>query len=216
MAPESRVDCAELAESLELSVTPLREALRRLEAERLVVRSAHREVVVTPLTYTEAKELLAVREEMDTVAAKWACQQMTTDEIRGAKALIAGAEAASALEYLKKAQVGATAHGRLAVNRAFHRMVYCGSHNHVLIEAMDALTLRSERYAIAARERVSREDGEVTRTYDPHRALHTRLIAAIEIGDIQDAEEAVREHYVGPNFVDALFGGEHERSRKLK
>ena len=38
------------------------------------------------------------------------------------------------------------------VNRAFHRMVYCGSHNQVLIQYRDAISTRTERYVIMARQ----------------------------------------------------------------
>ena len=42
--------------------------------------------------------------------------------------------------------------GLLSVNRAFHRMVYCGSHNQVLIQYRDAISTRTERYVILARQ----------------------------------------------------------------
>ena len=44
LEPGSRVDYVQLSASLGVSITPLREALRRLEADHLVIRNAHRDV----------------------------------------------------------------------------------------------------------------------------------------------------------------------------
>ena len=46
LEPGSRVDYVQLSTSLGVSITPLREALRRLEADHLVIRNAHRDVVI--------------------------------------------------------------------------------------------------------------------------------------------------------------------------
>ena len=64
LEPGSRVDYVHLSASLGVSITPLREALRRLEADHLVIRNAHRDVVIAPLTRAEAEELVAVRQEL--------------------------------------------------------------------------------------------------------------------------------------------------------
>ena len=50
LEPGSRVDYLQLSAALGVSITPLREALRRLEADHLVIRIAHRDVIVAPLT----------------------------------------------------------------------------------------------------------------------------------------------------------------------
>ena len=59
LEPGSRVDYLQLSAALGVSITPLREALRRLEADHLVIRIAHRDVIVAPLTREEATELVA-------------------------------------------------------------------------------------------------------------------------------------------------------------
>src|SRR5690348_3060485 len=80
LEPGSRVDYVRLAASLGVSITPLREALRRLEADHLVIRSAHRDVVIAPLAEQEAAELVAVRQELDLLAARLAAVNMTQEE----------------------------------------------------------------------------------------------------------------------------------------
>ncbi len=56
LEPGRRIDYVQLSASLGVSITPLREALRRLEADHLVIRIAHRDVIVAPLARAEATE----------------------------------------------------------------------------------------------------------------------------------------------------------------
>src|SRR5580693_6033969 len=88
LQPGSRVDYVQLSASLGVSITPLREALRRLEADHLVIRNAHRDVVVAPLTREEATELVTVRQELDLLAARLAAVQMTRDELGRARRMV--------------------------------------------------------------------------------------------------------------------------------
>jgi len=201
LEPGSRVDYAELSASLGVSITPLREALRRLEADHLVIRNAHKDVVIAPLTEQEASELVAVRQELDLLAARLAAAQMTQDEIAAARKLVTSRDEREALRYLRDAGLAVAADGMLSVNRAFHRMVYCGSHNQVLIQCRDALSTRTERYVIAAR-RIAAVPPETVKS------LHERLLAALETRDAEAAAELMRAHYrdLDLNFAAVIFG----------
>jgi DNA-binding GntR family transcriptional regulator len=201
LKPGSRVDYAQLSASLGVSITPLREALRRLEADRLVIRSAHRDVVIAPLTRAEASELVAVRQELDLLAARLAAAQMTRDELAGARKLVASQDEKEALRYLRDAGIPVAVGGMLSVNRAFHRMVYCGSHNQVLIQYRDAISTRTERYVILARQ---------IDTVPPEafRLMHEKLLAVLEARDAAAATDIMRAHYqeLDLNFADVIFG----------
>jgi DNA-binding GntR family transcriptional regulator len=201
LEPGSRVDYMQLSASLGVSITPLREALRRLEADHLVIRNAHRDVVIAPLTREEASELVAVRGELDLLAARLAAAEMTPRELAGAHELIASQDEKEALRYLVDAGLPVAAGGMPSVNRAFHRMVYCGSHNQVLIQYRDAISTRAERYVIMARQ---------LNTVPPehYRLMHAKLLAALEARDPEAAAEMMRAHYreLDLNFADVLFG----------
>src|ERR1700678_1301474 len=201
LEPGSRIDYVQLSASLGVSITPLREALRRLEADHLVIRNAHRDVIIAPLTHQEASELVAVRQELDLLAARLAAAQMTGDELAAARDLVESQDEREALRYLRDAGIPVAVGGMLHVNRAFHRMVYCGSHNQVLIQCRDAISTRTERYVILARQ-ISVVPAE------SYRLMHSRLLAALGARDAAAPEEVIRDHYreLDLNFANVIFG----------
>jgi DNA-binding GntR family transcriptional regulator len=201
LGPGSRIDYAQLSTTLAVSITPLREALRRLEADHLVIRIAHRDVIVAPLTREEASELVAVRRELDLLAARLAASQMTGDELAAARELVAGQDEQAALRYLRDAGIAVAAGSMGNVSRAFHRMVYCGSHNQVLIQYRDAISTRTERYVILARQ-ISVVPAEA------YRQMHSGLLAALTARDAEAAAELMRAHYreLDLDFADVIFG----------
>jgi DNA-binding GntR family transcriptional regulator len=158
-------------------------------------------VVIAPLTREEASELVTVRQELDLLAARLAAGQMTQDELGRARKLVASQDEQEALRYLRDAGLPVAAGGMLSVNRAFHRMVYCGSHNQVLIQYRDAISIRTERYVIMARQ---------LNTVPPeaYRLMHEQLLAALEARDCGAATEMMRAHYreLDLNFADVIFG----------
>jgi DNA-binding GntR family transcriptional regulator len=201
LEPASRIDYPRLSAALGVSITPLREALRRLEADHLVIRIAHRDVIIAPLTREEATELVQVRRELDLLAARLAAGQMTADELAAARDLVESQDEREALRYLREAGLPAAVGGLLSVNRAFHRMVYCGSHNQVLIQYRDALSTRTERYVIMARQ-INPVAPEA------FRLLHQKLLTALESRDAEAAEEIMRVHYreLDLDFASVIFG----------
>jgi DNA-binding GntR family transcriptional regulator len=205
LEPGSRVDYVQLSASLGVSITPLREALRRLEADHLVIRNAHRDVVIAALTREEASELVAVRRELDLLAARLAAVHMTEDELAAARTLVASQAEEQALRYLEAAGIPVAVGGLLSVNRAFHRMVYCGSHNQVLIQYRDAISTRTERYVIMARQ-INTVPAEA------YRLLHEKLLAALEARDATAAVDLMQAHYreLDLNFADVIFGQSSE------
>ena len=201
LEPGRRVDYPQLSAALGVSITPLREALRRLEADHLVIRIAHRDVIVAPLARVEATELVQVRRELDLLAARLAAVQMTADELVAARNLVESQDEQEALRYLREAGLPVAVGGMLSVNRAFHRMVYCGSHNQVLIQYRDAISTRTERYVILARQ-INPVAPEA------FLLLHQKLLAALESRDPEAAEEVMRDHYreLDLDFANVIFG----------
>lgn len=208
LEPGRRVDYLQLSATLGVSITPLREALRRLEADHLVIRIAHRDVIVAPLARAEATELVQVRRELDLLATRLAAVQMTVDELAAARHLVESQDEEEALRYLREAGLPVAVGGPLTVNRAFHRMVYCGSHNEVLIQYRDAISTRTERYVILARQ---------INTVAPEAfpRLHQMLLTALENRDPEAAAAVMQAHYreLDLDFASVIFGSRPARPR---
>jgi len=205
LPPGRRVDLAQFAEQFDLSVTPFREALRRLEAEHLVRRSAHRDVVVEEISRAEARALVEMRDVLDVAAVRFAAERMTDAEINGAAKILEEADERAAVTYLWASGIPVASAGSFAVNRAFHRMLYCGSHNSVLIQSRDSLSVRTERYVI-----LSRRLNPLSNT--PHHDLHRALLDAVRVHDVEGAAALMTVHYssVGGDFAETIFGAEGE------
>ena len=203
LEPGGRVDYVQLSAALGVSITPLREALRRLEADHLVIRNAHRDVVIAPLTREEATELVTVRQELDLLAARLAAGQMTRDELAAAGELVASRDENEALRYLRDAGLPVAADGMPSVNRAFHRMVYCGSHNQVLIQYRDAISTRTERYVIMARQLSTVPAGGL-----PSSRCTSGCSRRSRLVDAAAAADLMRAHYreLDLDFADVIFG----------
>jgi DNA-binding GntR family transcriptional regulator len=135
LAPGSTINQERLAADLGLSITPLREALRRLEAEELVSLSAHKIVRVMPLSQRELYELCLVRGQLDPLAATLAAAEATEQE---AQAIVGLAAQPAALDL----------RGRLVAHRRFHLAIYAASHNKVMGAILRQLWDRTDRYRI--------------------------------------------------------------------
>lgn len=133
LAPGTAINQEQLAAELGVSTTPLREALRRLESDGLVMLLAHREAVVSPLDPAELVAVYEVRENLDPLAAALAAERHTEAEAKA----------------IRRATERARRPGRedrMTVNRRYHASIYGACHNPVLIETLDALWDRSDRY----------------------------------------------------------------------
>ncbi|WP_369132738.1 GntR family transcriptional regulator [Modestobacter sp. I12A-02662] len=184
-----------LAAELNVSTTPLREAMRRLSSEGLVVLDAHRDARVAPLTADEARSLFEVRQQLDPLAVRLAAGRRDSADMARIR------DAAASLEPLD-AGSGLIA---LEAHRAFHAALYRASHNDLLIGLLDGLWDKADRYRRAALE--SRDDSPDDRARV--RAEHQAMMAAVLDGDPEEAEEQMRRHVansLGRRAV-AILGG---------
>lgn len=146
-----------LAAELGVSKIPLREALARLEQDRLLVSHANRGFFVRPLSADEVEEVYALRLQLEPGAVGEASKVATAED---------KAEAKRALEALDKAmvsnkdQVG-------SLNRAFHMSLVQPLHRPLTVQIIERLNLISERYVRKHLEPAGRED----RAHKEHRAM---------------------------------------------
>lgn len=81
MKPGERLMEIHLANKLGVSRTPIREAIRKLELEGLVVMIPRRGAEVAQITWKSLKDVLEVRRALDVLAIELACDRMRQDEL---------------------------------------------------------------------------------------------------------------------------------------
>jgi len=127
-APGERIGEEEVARSLGVSRTPVREALRRLQERGLLAIGAGRSLVVAELSKSQVIELYAMREILEGSAARFAAQHANEAEIDMLHRL---------LDELDKHADDARM--LVALNRRFHGAICEAAHNRYLTQTLDGM-----------------------------------------------------------------------------
>ena len=170
---------AALARQLGVSTTPLREALRRLAQQGLVELDAHRDARVAPLDAAEARDLVELRQSLDPLAAGLAAARRTAEDL---------SEMRAALDALESLPADPSP-GQLAGHRRFHAAVYTASHNRLLVQSLDGLWDKTDRYRRHALQE-ERTPAELARRAEEHRLL----LEAVLDRDGDAATALMRQH----------------------
>ncbi len=83
----ARLVQADIAARLQVSTTPVREALRDLATEGLIRLDAHRGATVVALNLEDLREVYELRKTLEPVAMRWAAARITDEELQRAAAL---------------------------------------------------------------------------------------------------------------------------------
>lgn len=180
IAPGSKITEPGLSKNYGISRGPLREAMRRLEAHRLIERVPHVGARVVQLSMKELLELFDVREALESMAARLAARHMSREEVLGLRTVLSLHENQ---DDLQRGEAYYQHEGDLD----FHYRIVKGSHNSMLMNLLcDDLYYLVRLYRTQFSASGSR----------PQRALveHHRIVDAIEAGDEELAELLMRRH----------------------
>jgi len=190
----ARLDQQTLIGDLGVSLIPVRESLRQLEAEGFVQIHPHRGAFVAELSITDLKEIYLVREVLEETATQMAVPNLSVQKLDDLAALIEKMERATdANDY---AQL-------FNLNREFHFTIYEASDNSLLIQMIGGLWDRSRRY-------------RQLYTHLPKRASqalveHKEIYLACKVGNYVSAGTAVRNNVRQTTVgILAKFNGEIE------
>lgn len=185
LLPGMRLRETDLADRLGISRTPVREAIRQLEADGLVIHLPRQGATIRSLDHAEVVELYEMRAVLEGTAARLAARAASDIELAELAAL--------------NAELAATPAGPQAreVNRQFHRSLLDAARNRFLLKSMSAL---QKTLLILG----------PTTLADPARAKaavaeHAAVLAALDARDGAGAEAAMRAH-VGAALSARLRG----------
>lgn len=169
----------QLAETLGLSRTPVREALRRLESDGLVTLTPNRGAEVVRLGVEDFEEILEVRSVLESHAARRAAERKDVD-VAPLRALCA------AMEYQLSA-LDADGYDEITrLNMEFHRAIHrAGGHR-----LIPDLLSRVIEVPLVRRTFDQYTSAELERSFMQHR----ELVEAIDVGDGDWAEAVMRSH----------------------
>jgi len=118
LEPGTRLRLTDLARHLDISLTPVREALRQLEAEGLVAGTAHRGVRVSTADPAQLRDVYVARRLLEPYAAGCSAERLTDTDVTRARTL---------LEKLERSHARTDAHGIRRANYDFHFLLYARS-----------------------------------------------------------------------------------------
>ena len=177
LEPDEQLKDLELAEVFGVSRTPVREALRQLEDERLVTTARNRWTKVAPLDMSEPSRLVPIMSALETLALKtgWPLEDDVVDQMERCNAALA------------KAVERNRAKDALAADLSFHSAFDATSDNEDLIAILGRLRDRNRRVDLAYWARPALARGSV--------AEHERIIEAIRSGSLPAAVDALEAHW---------------------
>ncbi len=180
LQPGQPLTIRDLAAAFDTSVMPVREALRRLIAEKALEGQAQRSVRVPAMTAERLADLRRTRLLVEGHAAELAAAHVTP-------ALLSALTAADAA-YIKAAEAG-DADAELLCNQRFHFTLYeaCGSPS--LLAIIRSLWLQSGPYIRTAVERHS--DRHKPSQRSARGSFHTRIVSALRKGDVAAVRRAL-------------------------
>jgi DNA-binding GntR family transcriptional regulator len=176
LVPGEQLVEATLAEWCQVSRTPIREALTRLEHDGLVRRS-ERGLIVRDSSPEEILDIYDTRIVLEGMAARVAAERRTSHDLmamRKAQGRIARLSLGDPLAMAER-------------NREFHRSVWRASHNDSLVDLLERLNLHLGRYPATTLAYPGRQASS--------HIEHENLIAAIEARDGDVAAAAAATHF---------------------
>jgi DNA-binding GntR family transcriptional regulator len=194
IAPGARIIEAEVAGRLNVSRTPVRAALQRLQQEGYVAASGtglQSRLAVAPLTQEDAREVFEIVAEVEGLAARRSAERPPADRFNLARRLDA------LNRELLAASSGRDPDGRMIfdLDQRFHRMYVEAGAGPRLLALHDAVKPQGERYI---RLYISALVDEIGTSVDEH----DMTIRAIEAGEAETAQHAVRTNW--RNAADRL------------
>ena len=139
LKPGERLMELQLAAKLGVSRTPIREAIRMLEQEGLAVTIPRKGAEVAKMTEKDMEDVLQIREALDELAAKIACEQISEEQLEELVATMHEFEESTKTDNVKKIA---------EADVMFHDIIYQSTGNPKLVNMLNNLREQMYRYRV--------------------------------------------------------------------
>lgn len=177
LAPGERLMEIQLAEKLGVSRTPIREAIRKLELEGLVLMIPRKGAEVARISEKSMRDVLEVRRSLEELAIELACQRMTQEEFE---------ELEKAQEAFSRAVEEGRAMEIAETDEAYHDIIYKSTNNTRLVQILNNLREQMYRYRL---EYIKDEEKRQILLVE-----HNKIYRALCARHVEEAKQAMREH----------------------
>lgn len=174
--PGVRIRQEDIAEQFGASRSPVREALRMLDADGLINLVAHTGAWISELSLAECEEMYQIRERIEPLLLKLSIPHLENSQLDHL------ADLAKQMEKNKQVEVF------LKLDREFHLLSYSGAETSLLEEMVQRLWNTTQHYR-RAYTRLLASDG-----FKPAHYEHHLLLTAIVKHDVDDAERILFGH----------------------
>jgi DNA-binding GntR family transcriptional regulator len=198
LVANEKVPVSELAESLDVSLTPLREALKVLAGEHLIELTPNRGARVRPITVDETRDLFEVMSGIEALAAELSAERITEDELGRLETM--HAEMLECFRSDDKERY-------FQINREIHNLIVEYARNPILSQMRKNLAVRAERVRYLAVREGNKRDEAVQD--------HEDLMAALRAHDRDNARRVWRRHLLrsGQEICAILAAEEAEQEQ---
>ena len=186
LKPGERLMEIQLANKLGVSRTPIREAIRKLELEGLVLMIPRKGAEVAEITEKSLRDVLEVRRALEELAVELVCEKITEEQIQDLK---------DAAEEFKESLESGDITRIAEADVKFHDVIYMATDDQKLIQLPNNLREQMYRYRV-----------EYLKRSDFHQQLideHEEIIETIESGQKDRAVQVVCQHV--DNQVEAVM-----------
>lgn len=196
LTPGQRIVEADLAKQLEVSKSPVREAILQLKQDGLVIDAPKgRGVVVAPLKASDVREIYAVREAIETLAARTVAANPSPERL---------APMATAVERMRQALAQGDVRGQFEHDVEFHTALCAATGNRRLQDLFAGLRPDLQRIFLFAANAMQLEGADSPET---GLAEHEAIVASISAGNPGAASAAVSRHFAGrADRISAALG----------
>ena len=197
LKPGERLMEIQLADEMGVSRTPVREAIRKLELEGLVVMVPRKGAYVAGVSMKDIHEVYEVRSALEMLAVSLAAERITDEELDALERQV--------LRESEAEESGENLDNIIYIDSTFHDIIYQAAHNQRLVQFVNILQEQLQRFRAASLARPGRSKTALEE--------HKQIVEALSERNGELASRLAREHI--ENAENAMISSMEENGELL-